>query len=154
MNEFAEWKVGKKNADKKDVNIEKDAHIFRHYGIEINQPQRQLFDADNVDLDDITHQDARLGDTQDQEKGKVIGGQGNIAYLWDQKSSKQQKRNGCAQEQTALVRSGKPKLKKAVDIFDQFHKPRQRIFKEAKVPDQYDEETIMESNSADPEPFG
>ena len=101
VHQFAEREIGEKRAHKKQMNIEKNPDPFRGYGLKGDQTEGQFLGADDIHLQEISHEDAGGRNGQDQEERKVVCRKRNIAHLRNNHSSEEQKGQGERKDSTA-----------------------------------------------------
>ena len=81
MHKFAEREVGDQHRNEKQVD-KKDSSYTRWYGgAEAHQTCDQLFDAGDINPDEIAHEDAGTSQGDDQKEREIVGGERNVTEL-------------------------------------------------------------------------
>ena len=72
MHEFAKREIYQKNTDKKQMDIKDAADPFYNMRVKGDQAHGEFFDAHNIHLGKIPHQDPGKGDAKNKKEGKIV----------------------------------------------------------------------------------
>jgi len=118
-----------------------------------DQPHGQILDGNHVHLDHVAHPDAGQRDADEQEQGEVVLKQGNVADLGVEDAPRQQEEQTGQKQGVGLVQQRQADLHDGIEKFRLFHEHGHRLGEKAQVPDEDDEEGIMEQQREQPQPF-
>ena len=111
VHQFAEWKVGQQNTDKKEVDIKNGANTFGNGRLKGYQPHGQFLGSRHIDLKNIAHENPGQRNAENKKQRKIIDRQRNISDLADKQPSCKQVGYGSQQNETGHKHPRQTKLK-------------------------------------------
>ena len=108
----------------------------------------------DVDLVEVAHTDAGADDAHDEEQREIVVGEGDVAHLRVHQAAAEEEQHGHHDEHVGHEQARHAHLHDAVNEFEPGEADRDGFDEEPEVPDEDDQETVVEDQREDPQPFG
>ena len=151
VHEFTHGERGKEDADQEDMGEEEGADPFRNHRAEGDKTHGQLFDSNDIHLGEIPHGNTGGGNADDQEEREVVGRLGDVVDFLVKDPPSQKEEGGCQKHDAGDEQSGQAQLHNAVKEFQPPDAGRNRVGEKPQVPEQDDQERVVEGQRAYPE---
>ena len=112
-----------------------------------------MLDGHNVHPKDIAHQNACGCNGKDQKQGEIVCCKRNIANLREENPAEEQVGYGANKNKIGLIQHRNTELQQTVKILKGAYKSWNRIEKQTQMPQDNKQETVMECQANEPEPF-
>ena len=154
MHQLAEGKPGHQGKNEEEVDVKKYADAGGDNGCKSHPTQDDIFYREKIGGIEVSHEQPRNHNSQQQQQGEIVDKQGNVTPPGDDYPPQEQKRQAGKHRGITQIKGRQPDFEKAVQRRNPGNPGGERFDKKAQVTQYDNQQGPVKEEAEKPEPFG